>query len=276
MKDMVEQVRPKIILVYGVHLNEKEATQELANKLKPLLEARGFDVQIVEFPEDKTLHELIKKCKTSEEIDEVITSGAYMTGEQWLKQFNNAADLVLDLHCTSNQNYKDVNILRNPEIYELRKPKFWSARVTDPTNRKADPKNPLFIKNKKTPENNNAFVLEFPARYKQARQEWRDIIINRIGPIRGMFVGDYFYREVDLPATKNAGYLSPLTIAKFTHLIDTEVKTRLGIYHAPKTPPFKPKRYKYSSIDIERERLAKEDKAREIRFRLLRERIRRL
>jgi len=219
---MTEQKKPKIILVYGVHLNESAVAEYLTKQLEPLLKARGFDIEILPFPKDLTLQELAKTIKPDELYNKV-----YSIWDTWINQISKTCDFVIDVH---NANPKDLTF----KDFSLRKPKFWPTRVIDFSKKQYDKYDPLSIRYNQQYE--NLFVLEMPIIHKPARQEWQKF----------KSLSDwYFGVEADLPATIKAGYLSPQVIAKFAHLIDTTIKTKLKIYHSPRTLPFKPKSDKY-------------------------------
>jgi len=246
-----QRPRPKIVLVYGVHLNEKAVTEYLATKLKQLLEARGFDVEVKEFPKEKTIHALaetkkqINKPLETEELSRLFED-AYLEWKEYMTKLSQNCDFIIDLHNSST--FRDLI---------LKKSKFFSGRAVPVTKFfKSDPTNPLTLYYDEKLKI-NLVMLEMPAKYKLARYTWQEISHpwHRQSP-------DYFKIEADLSATIKAGFLSSIVIAKFAHLIDTTVKTRLGIYHTPRTLPFKPKADKETAKRIEMQRKLRRERMR--------------
>jgi len=245
---MPEQKKPKIVLVWGVHPNESAVTEYLAKKLKPLLELKSFDVEIIKYPEDLTLHKIIQNPNNNSDSVEKITINNYkLFFTQIRNKYPNHA--IIDLHTTP-----ESRVLKKTLI---RKPKFWKANVSEDFGNSK----PLLIL---TPLHrelllSNIYAFEMPSKFKKARPNWA--VYKRTSK---NITDPYFDIEADLPATLNTGYLSQLVFAKLVHIIDTIIKTRLEIYHVPRTKPFKPKTDKETAIRIEQQRKQRQ---------LLRERI---
>ncbi len=226
----------KILLVWNTHPNESAVTQELARLLKPLLEARGFEVEIAKIPEDLTIHFVFaqeSKYKKPNILPFLLK-----------KKEESQAQFIIDLHTTPDS------------PYNIRRPKFISARSRNIMPTLIEPFDAPILLEYLGNSNSNLsglYSLEFPAKYTKARKNWRDafeIVLEKSRSDSATLdsrVKHYFYLETDLRATKNAGYLSQRVLAKTTHLIDTEVKTRLRVYQPPRTEPFRPKTDKWIS-----------------------------
>lgn len=230
------ETKPKILLMWGTHPNESAVTEYLANKLKPLLEQRGFDVIIKQIPEELTLHGVAKKGL-----------GVYEPEQEWAKYIESqkretVANFVFDLH-TSAITFYNLN----------RKHRFLQARHTDNYDAALDINQGPPIFTYRYPE--YTFLgLEFPAEYKRARKEWLDLYEKYKDSHDPNNDKRRFMAEADLNATKNAGLLSERVLGKVVYLIDRKLKVQLGINHKPRTDPFRQKTEKEIAIRIEKER----------------------
>ncbi len=252
---MVEDnTKPKIVLVWGVHPSESAITEYLSTILKPLLEARGFEVKIIQYPQEFTINNLVKRPK----FNKLNEFGEYemVTGERIFTRIerNNPDATIIDLHTT--------NETRIQSLFKIRKPKFWSVNYANDF-RKGRPT--AFLKAADYFDLENYYVFEMPAKFKPARQEWLEWV--------GKTDYDkYFAQEADLNATKRMGWLSPRLIAKIVHFIDFHIKSET-IYSEPRLEPNKPKANENVAIRIEQQRKQKQEQRLKL-LRTLRERMR--
>jgi hypothetical protein len=267
---MVETQRPKIILIHGQHPNESAVTFTLAKLLYPLLTARGFDVIIEEFPKQDTITELFmtNQYNTPEEIyaDLIRRENEFYNKLRRLHNTNN----LITLHTTPSTNY-ELRTLFKP--IKEKSPKLWKAREVN-----------LGIPNELTlsqDRETGVTILEMPAIYNFPLSD-RHIpeVMDRFNKLKftdaysklvHRNILRYFLEHSNLERTIKAGYLGNTVVTKFAHLIDTTIKTRLGIYSAPRRMPFKSKTDKETSIQKE---IKKKPELRDKLLLLLRKRMR--
>lgn len=217
--------KQKIFLVYGVHLNEKAVTEYFAKTLKPLLDLQGFDVQIIEYPEKKSL-QTIMQDKSHDEQYKLILSNLLYNEYMFELSSNNPNAIFFDLHATPEELY-----LRNMNI---RKPRFWSARIGSELDiYKGMPMIkfiPEFLGDRGI---RNLYSFEIPMKTKPSELRKYRNQEKKFDP--------YFDIEADLNATKNSGWISPRTIDKIIHLILRINNTHIKQYRLGYKMPYKTK-----------------------------------
>ena len=241
----------EIILVWNVHPNESEVTQEMAKLLKIGLGERGHEVKIVKFPDEATIHELVRQLPESKEYAKANIKVAEKKSIELIIDFlldlkqKNPGAVTFELHCdNADINYKNG-------VFRKRRPKFWKAgKVTEiitpyPKN---TPPFQLIHRVDFDSKLEGLYALEMPAVYRPAEADLL-ALIEKIPRVSGFGWGSkphplarsYFMRTADLKQTRAANYISPKTLAKITHLFDTTANTYLGRYRKPRGKPFRPK-----------------------------------
>lgn len=213
----------KILLIWGEDQNESEVTKTLANLLKPLLEKRGFEVEIAQMPENATLHYNAEhngdpRQPVHDQIEYTVR-----------KKIETRSQFVINLH-TQNTT---MGINRNPKFFSAREFKF--------------DENFIFGKIGDAPiglaeVTKGFFVLEIPAKYVAARTEWIRLLKNFQSQNKPVSEPYYFQFQTDLKKTIDAKLLNPLILAKIAHLINTTIRTKINEFHSPRRLPFKTKR----------------------------------
>lgn len=236
---MTEEKKPKILLVWGVHPNESAVTEYLANALKPLLEQRGFDVEIFPMPHELTIHHSAENGKLQELY---MLQRALILLEQ--KQKN--ANFVFELHTTPDAKFEHNSGM------PIRKPKFFQARYERTEGEFDTLYHEIPIITTTEPQE-NYFQLECVAKYKPANKKWWDLYdqITKSIPDNEDLKRRLLF-DANLKETQNANFLSSRVIAKIIHLIDTQLKRKLDKYKIPKPySEFKPKTDKDTAKKLE-------------------------
>ena len=258
----------QIILVWGVHPNESEVTQELAKMLQKNLAEKGHTSTVIQFPHDFTIHAHAEKSGFADMAE---YESALKEEHAFFKTLfhENPRAFVLDLHSSPVEGYR----FHKPRASKV---KFWSTKPEIAKSTSAPISNPRFNPTLKPGasmlvfgelslpqifKHPSYFVVELPAAYRASRKTWSKLK-PRVFDIwfSGPDSYHWFGIEADLKKTKAANFLSPTTVAKLSHAIDRTVNTRLGVYGKPRRMPFRPKAKKPAEQEIQARRLGNNPK----------------
>lgn len=236
----------KIILLTGAHENENPVTEYYARQLKRDLETRGDTVEIIPYPQNETVHGLAREAQRKGQQ----LSGMDIRGFDW--RFRNriveSGDaLVFNLHCREATS-RDM---RKPSKHFVRKYEDTPLHIAPESEHKvgvvvrediAVTVDRLTEAAKKglRPKFKKVFTIEIPAMFKESSAELINLG-NRLSSELFFSKHDeiayrnfYFRKIADLEATKGANLLSPRIIQRLGHLIDSTVKTSLGMRRLPR------------------------------------------
>ena|SRR3989344_4204826 len=203
----------KIFLIWNIHPNESPVTKPLAEKLKPLLEKRGFEIQIVKIPFSQTI------------------PGKYLQGEysfhptdEWIKAFRleHPGAFVIELHSTPDYDMFDQFYTEKPR--DLKKIRNWRAAEYV-----------LWLSKGELELHHGDlrhYAIEIPAVYRDAPPGLYALTAHA-DPRHYK----YLRRVADAKESQRKNYLDPLAIRKLAHLIDATLKTAMKKYRQPRFPP---------------------------------------
>ncbi|VVC00108.1 Uncharacterised protein [uncultured archaeon] len=203
----------KIVLLWNTHRNENQVTREMAALLRERLAKLGNEAEVFMVPDEITMfgHYSGPARENKFFIDSINYAENILPLVR--RQFPGCA--IIDLHTTPQEQVlqpvpgqkRDVN---------LRKIKNWRASVGKAFN-------PTMEGQLEIRPFEGGYIVEMPAHYSVAG---RELLAARPNYRHA----HYFERQADSRASKAANFLSPGVVAKLAHLIDTTVKTDLGIY----------------------------------------------
>lgn len=213
----------KIFLAWNTHRDESPVTEQMAERLKTVLEKKGHDVRIVEIPwRMSTWGHFTEYTKWAESLGKrsrVLLKKLYR---------KNPGAFIFDLNCTPNEKYFSAGIV--PMGRKITRIKNWKARETE-KGYNAIAHLQIFPDPLGRPD---VWAVEFPAAYAQHPKS-----LGRY--LHSHYVGGASEKDANLKASESMNFLSPLVVRKLAHLIDSNVNTRLKRYRETRGEKFKPK-----------------------------------